>query len=325
MCKTVTTSLNLFLFLLAACFITSCFAPTPVVPPEKEPPQKEPPEIDTTGTVPADGVLEAVTWNIEWYGNTGNGPDDETRQTENVLAILDTLNADLYAFQEISSGTSTEPKESLKKLTSRMKGYRGFVAEAMGGGQKTAFVFNTITIDSVSSGLITEGQDDYNWASGRYPFYFKFNYSTNDTTILIYAVTIHAKCCADAESYRRRKEAAKSLYNYLTRNKPSANIILLGDYNDDADVSIYQERQSPYQVFVDDDESFKVITKSLSLKGQSTTVGFPDAVDHVTMSNELFDAYILESEKALTKAAALIENYELTTSDHYPVWVKFEF
>lgn len=306
---------NFLLLLLLTVALPNCFAPTPVVP---ESPESDPDSpVDTTNTVAPDGILETVTWNLEWYGHNF-GPKNEIKQTENLLTIIDTLNADLYAFQEVAD------QQVLSRLIIKMNGYRGFVAEDMGGSQKTAFAYNTKVIDSVSSGLITGGQSAYDWGSGRFPFYFKFNYNSKDTTITIYAVVIHAKCCADAKSYNRRKDAAQSLYNYLERNKPSANIILLGDYNDDIDVSIYQEKVSPYKPFIIDDEHFKVITKSLSLKGQATTVSYSDAVDHITMSNELYDEYILESEKALTEAAALIENYGTTTSDHYPVWAKFE-
>ncbi len=316
--KVAADTVNISLFILIAFTAASCFAPTPVQPPKEEPPAEEPVDIDTTGTVAADGVLETVTWNLEWYGHRF-GPENETRQTKNFLTIIDTLNADLYAFQEVSD------QKSLSRLTSLMKGYRGFIAKTMDGSQRTAFIFNTNVIDSVSSGLIKQNQNGYDWGGGRYPFYFKFNYSSKDTVVTIYAVVIHAKCCADSESYNRRKDAAQSLYEYLTRNKPEANIILLGDYNDDVDVSIYQEMASPYRPFIVHDRLFRVITKSLSMKGQATTVSYPDAVDHITVSNELFDEYIKKSEKALTEAAALIKNYGTTTSDHYPVWAKFKF
>ncbi len=313
--KKVTPLFSFILFLLLSAGLLNCFAPTPGVP---GPPENNPDSpADTTNTVTPDGILETVSWNLEWYGHNF-GPLNEKKQTKNLLTIIDTLKADLYAFQEVFD------QQSLSRLIDKMKGYRGFVAKNMGGSQRTAFVYNTRAIDSLSSGLINEGQNEHDWAGGRFPFYFKFNYNAKDTTTLIYAVVIHAKCCADAESYKRRKDGARSLYEYLSRNKPNANIILLGDYNDDVDVSIYKEKISPYKPFISHDEQFKVITKSLSLKGETTTIGYKDAVDHITMSNELFDEYIPDSEKVLTEAAALIENYGSTTSDHYPVWAKFE-
>lgn len=306
-----------FLFFIASCDFEDVSGPEPVDPPN--PPDPDPP-TDTTGTVPPDGILETVTWNIEWFGNESNGfgPSNEELQTDNAIRVLDSLKADLYAFEEINS------QEALDNLTTRMKGYRGFVAEDQPRNQLTAFVFNTQTIDSVSSGLITEGQNSFDWASGRFPFFFSFNYTFEDTTVPFYAVVIHAKASDDQESYNRRMQAAESLHTYLTRNKPNANIIFLGDYNDDVDESIYSGATTPYLPFVDDEENFFVITKSLSQEGQSSTVSFPDIVDHITVSNELEPFYIFGSEGAFVPTDDFIDNYGNTTSDHYPVMARFD-
>lgn len=300
-----------FLLVLSSCDFEDSSGPDP------DPPEPDPP-ADTLGAVPADGILETVTWNIEWYGNTGNGPSDEALQTNNTLTVIDSLKADLYAFQEIRD------QEALENLTGRMTGYRGFVAEEQPRSQLTAFVFNAQTIDSVSSGLITEGQDSFDWASGRFPFFFRFNYTFENISIPIYAVVIHAKASDDRESYQRRMRAAQSLYTFLTHNQPDANIIFLGDYNDDVDESIYEDEVTPYQPFVEDEENFSVITRSLSEKMQSTTVGFDDAVDHITVSNDMVPFYIPDSEAAFEPTNNFIENYGTTTSDHYPVITGFD-
>ncbi|MBN2731897.1 MAG: endonuclease/exonuclease/phosphatase family protein [Balneolaceae bacterium] len=315
-----------FSFLLPACFIllvSSCNFED-VSGPEPSPPGPDPdpdPPADTVGTVPPDGVLETVTWNLEWYGTVGNGPSDEDLQTNNALKVIDSLKADLYALQEIHS------QRSLDSLTSRMKGYSGFVADHISYNQRTAFIFNTQTIDSISSGSITEFQDDYDWA-GRFPLYFRFeyNYEAQGIEIPIYAIVIHSKCCDDQESYQRRMRAAESLYTYLTRNEPETNIIILGDYNDDVDESIYQDAETPYDDFVDDEANFFVVTKSLSQKGQSSTVDerYPDTIDHITVSDEMEPFYRLNSEAAFTQAANFIDQYGTTTSDHYPVIAKFD-
>ncbi len=304
---------GLCFLLLASCDFDEVSGPDPEPEPEPDP---DPP-ADTLGAVAPDGILETVTWNIEWYGSFGNGPSNEDLQTNNALDVIDSLKADLYALQEIRDQTA------LDNLTSRMKGYRGFTAEEQPRSQHTAFVFNTQTIDSVSSGLITEGQDRFNWASGRYPFYFSFNYSYEDIQIPVYAVVIHAKCCPDEESYQRRKQAAESLHTYLTRNKPNANIVFLGDYNDDVDESIYEGNETPYISFVEDNDDFFISTSSLSQQGITSTVGFDDMVDHITVSNEMEMFYVPDSEERFDPRG-FIDNYGTTTSDHFPVITKFD-
>lgn len=284
----------------------------------------EVPDI-TTKPVAPDGVLEAVTWNLEWYDSTSNGPGNESLQTENIVKVMDSLKADLYAFQEVYD------QAALNSLTQHVTGYRGFVAEHIDWVQKTAFVFNSETIDSVSSGAITEGQDEYNWA-GRFPLYFEFNYTYQQQKVPVFAVVIHAKAntgdeLEQQESYNRRAEAAQSLYTWLQAEKPDAHIILLGDFNDDVDVSIYDNSSpSPYEDFVSDNAGFDAVTSSISQAGQSSYVGgdYTDLIDHIIISNELFGYYVASSEEIFFEAQDMTDFYETTTSDHLPVWAKFD-
>jgi endonuclease/exonuclease/phosphatase family metal-dependent hydrolase len=323
-----TLSTKLFIVAIAAFFLTSCLSDSVTEP--EPPPNNEPDRPTATEAVPADGILEAVTWNIEWYGSTGNGPVNELQQTKNVLRIADSLKADLYALQEISN------QQSLDSLTEYMTGYRGFVADysTPNSNQRTAFVYNTETIEMVSSGEITQGQDRNDWASGRFPLFFEFNYNYRGTSTPIYAITIHAKANTGSsnqereEAYNRRVRAAESLYNFLKIEKPDAHIILLGDFNDDVDVSIFNgSSPSPYEDFVNDEMNFRAITKSISENGQSSYIAgnFSDLIDHIIMSDELFSNYSASSEEIFFDAEDFIENYETSTSDHLPVWTKFDF
>lgn len=281
--------------------------------------------IESTDPVPADDTLEAVTWNLEWYGSMSNGPDDEDLQTQNIVTVLDSLDADLYAFEEVYS------QGALNQIVKPLKGYHGFVASHINWVQKTAFVYNTATIDSVSSGGITEGQDKNDWANGRYPLYFQFNYAFKDTTIPFYAVVIHAKAntgnvVEKQEAYERRKRAAAELHQYLQERHSESRIILLGDFNDDVDYSIYDgSSPTPYNIFVSDETHFRVATKPLSELGKSSYVdgNYSDLIDHIVISDELFPWFIPSSPSIYFKALNVIPGYSTTTSDHLPVWAKF--
>lgn len=279
------------------------------------------PGVDEKELMPVspDGRLETVTWNLEWYGSGGNGPDNEDLQTQNILQVIDSLKADLYAFQEVFD------QEALNRIVLPMKGYRGFVSPHISWIQKTAFVYNTATIDSISAGSLMEeeGQNRYDWANGRFPLFFEFDYRYQNQLTRIFAIVIHAKAFDDQESYQRRKQAARTLYRYLTEYQTEARIILLGDYNDDVDVSIYDASATPYEDFVTPEHHFRVVTKSLSDDNFSSTVHYPDMVDHITISNELFNLIVGGSEQVYTKSETFIPDYTETTSDHYPVWAKF--
>src|SRR5699024_9211335 len=323
----ITLSLTLS---LGACSTNS----NPPADEEEKPPAEE---LTPIASVAPDGILETVTWNVEWYGGNNQGPSDDFQQTKNVLRIVDSLDADLYAFQEISS------QQALTELTNYMTDYEGLVADYISYNQKMAFVYNANTIEIIESGYIsksdvrTEFQDqwDYYWANGRMPFFVNFRYTINDTKSKdFYAVIIHGKANTSdhQESYQRRQKAAEGLYYYLQNHKPYANIIRLGDYNDDVDQSIYYLKQNgekvyqetPYDEFVNDSASFSVITKILSDSDESASINYDDIIDHITMSNELFDKLIDSSTAVYYAPQDYISEYGETTSDHLPVWVKFD-
>src|SRR5690625_3462290 len=126
--------------------------------------------------------------------------------------------------------------------------------------------------------------------------------------------------------------AAEGLYYYLADQQPDANIILLGDYNDDVDESLYYDSEdhfgaTPYDDFVDDSLNFSVVTGHLSEKGESSSVDYRDEgdlIDHITISDELFGLYIPESADVYDDPLIYIPDYESTASDHLPVWAKFD-
>lgn len=320
-----TRALQLFIIAAASLLITSCLSDSvtePELPEENGPVYPSPNE-----SVAPDGILEAVTWNVEHYGEDGNSSEAGIQRTKNILRIADSLKADLYGLQEVAS------QQGLDSLTKYMTGYRGFVAEHITYNQKLAFVYNTSAIDSVSSGAITNGQDEFDWA-GRLPLFFSFNYNYQGTRTAVYAIVIHAKANLPnssaqerEEAYNRRVRAAESLFIYLQSEKPDAHIILLGDYNDDVDVSIYDDSSpSPYEDFVTADNSFRTVTKSISQANQSSYIAdnYSDLIDHIIISDELFDEYSASSEEIYFEAENFIQNYVSTTSDHLPVWTKFD-
>ena len=295
-----------------------------------------------TSSVAPDGILETVTWNIEWYGADGQGPSDDFQQMKNVLRVVDSLDADFYALQEISS------QQSMNELTSYITGYEGLVAKHISYNQKMGVIYNTNTIELIDSGYISsenvrpEFQEKWNfyWANGRMPFFvnFRYQYPKENITKEFYAVIIHGKANTGddsaeyKESYTRRQKAAEGLYYYLQDHKPNANIIMLGDYNDDVDQSIYfiekdgEEvyQQTPYDEFVNDQQHFSVISKTLSDNDESASIGYEDIIDHITMSNELFNSYIDGSIGVYKDPTSYISEYGQTTSDHLPVWAKFD-
>ncbi|MGN8224279.1 T9SS type A sorting domain-containing protein [Gracilimonas sp. BCB1] len=261
-----------------------------------------------------DQTFEVATWNIEWFGSASNGPDDEAEQMANVGTVIAEVDADLYAFQEISNTAD------FADLIAGLDGYGGFVAD-FSQTQKTAFVFKRATIDSLDSGMITSGMTQSNWANGRYPLFFRFNATVEGETREIYAFNIHAKAFDDFNSYDQRENASAEIKQYLDSERAADNVIFLGDYNDTIEGSITSGQDSPYDNF-DQDEEYTIITKSLEERGFASQAS-GSFIDHITITSELADEYIVATERV--ENTTYIGSYLSSTSDHYPIWTRFQF
>lgn len=264
--------------------------------------------------VPMDDTFDIVTWNIEWFGSPSNGPDDDEIQLQNVLTVIDSIDADVFALQEISNPTM------FTRLTDSLDAYDGVIA-GFSQTQKTAYIYKTSTISVTSSGLLTDGQTSYDWANGRFPLELIFDATFDNEVRQIRAYNIHAKALGEQEDYVRRTDASESLKSYLDQNQASSNVIVIGDYNDEITQSTVGGQDSPYKNFVDDQE-YTVLTQSLEEAG-FTSYSSSSMIDHITISSELMDEYFVGTERV--ENPSYVGSYLSETSDHYPVWVRFKW
>ena len=292
-------------------------------------------------------TLEVVNWNIEWFGSTANGPTNDPQQEQNVKTIFENLNADVYALTEIVS------EERLAAVVNQMPGYAYVISNygshtntsanppsALATAQKMAFIYKTDVLSNVSTtALLSQGINSaadltnpaYNyWASGRFPYMLSADVTLNCVTKPVKFVLVHGKANTSPtlQSYDRRKRGADTLHYTLQQNYANDNIIVLGDYNDDLDVTITAGINPPvtsYSIFTNDAANFTPVTLPLSLAGKKSTVSYNDVIDHVTISNELNADYLPGSANILTDVTSLVSNFGSTTSDHYPVFSRFRF
>lgn len=265
-------------------------------------------------SVSRDFTLDVVTWNVEWFGEPNNGPENDTQQFENVKTLITTLDADVYALQEISN-------ESLfNQLDTDLTGYSGLIA-TFDQTQKTAFLYKNETVQLRGSGLITNGMNSSDWANGRFPFFLHVNATINNEVREIYFFNIHAKAFAEQTDYSQRVDASNQLKSYLDNTRSTENVIFLGDYNDEILASTYQGEPSPYKNF-DDDPEYTIVTRSLEERG-FTSFSSSSMIDHITFSSELSDEYFVGTERV--ENPFYIGSFLSETSDHFPVWVRFQW
>lgn len=287
------------------------------------------PTAPRLATVPAKGTsssLDFGTWNIEWFGDPANGPTNDALQQANVRDAISGADLDIWGFQEIVNATGFNDMES------QLPGYTGFLANeplvvdgpAYYSGfnnteQKVGILYKNSVATLLGAKIILTA-NDFDFA-GRPPMEVKLQVTLNSVTEDIVVIVLHMKCCTDDESYTRRQNASNALKTYLDTTYPTQKVFVIGDWNDDVDVSINAGRTSPFKNFVDATSTFRFPTKALSDAGISST-SYPDLIDHHLVTNEANATYVTGSAEVY-RLDSYIANYSTTTSDHHPVLTRY--
>ncbi|GAB3898341.1 hypothetical protein GCM10028803_17630 [Larkinella knui] len=304
------------------------------------------------GNLDRSQTLDVAAWNIEWLGSTGNGPTNEAQQVSNAISVLNSLQSDIIVLEEISSDNA------ISSLLAGMPGYQGncspFVSNNPGheipanpatpgptlpaNTQRVCILYKSDVATLVSQKPLMERVEnltgyptdvDNFWASGRYPYLWKFNVTVAGVTKQVNIIGVHAKANEGAPNsqlaYNRRKYDVQVLYDTLKAQYPNDLLLLAGDFNDDLDrtVADVSTTETTYKPFTDDTASFTGVTRSLSDNGFRTYLTEDNVIDHILVSNELAPAYIAGSAGVGTPYLT-INDYGNTTSDHVPVLARFD-
>jgi len=268
-------------------------------------------------------TLDFGTWNLEWFGDVENGPGDEALQLENVQHIIAGLDMDLWGVEEVTS------VPQFNDLISQLDGYDGFLANdpfVTDGSAyysdyddnelKVGLIYKTAII-TVHSAKVILTDYDYEFA-GRPPVEVQLTADIDGTAQDLTVILLHAKAGSGRDDWDRRNTASAAMKSYLDATWPTAVVMTIGDFNDDVDKSITRPKDSPYKNFVDDGSDYTFPTKELSDAGISSTVYYDDMIDHHLCTNELMIIYVNGSVQVFP-ADQYVDDYDQTTSDHYPV------
>jgi PKD repeat protein len=234
---------------------------------------------------------------------------------------------DVWGLEEVVSAPQ------FQQLVAGLPGYAGILANdafVVGGStyyndfsnteQKVALVYRTAVVSVLSAKVILTNLD-FEFA-GRPPVEFKVRITLNGVTRDAVVIVLHAKSGSDNDSYNRRLAASAGLKSYLDTTFPTEQVWVLGDFNDDVDVSITTPQPTPYGNFVNDPSRYTFPTKTLSDAGKASTVTYPDMVDHQLNTNETFATYVTGSAQVY-RVDQYIANYGTTTTDHYPILARY--
>jgi endonuclease/exonuclease/phosphatase family metal-dependent hydrolase len=294
-------------------------------------------------------TLDIVSWNVAWFGSTSGGPSNLDLQYSNTKKVLETLDADIIALQEISND------EKMEQLINELEGYSFVKSDVYSYSQRSSsgstldpqklyLVYKEATVQIKKEKVllntlykeILEGRqlEDYPgtsegfWASGRLPYMVEVEATVNGVAQRIHLVNLHTRANSgtDVSRYNMRKYDVEVLKDSLDAQYPNINLVLLGDMNDDVDVSVVNNLPSSLEAFVND-EDLKTLTYDLSTTGAFTYAGgsYQSFLDHIIVSKSLTDEYIEESITIENQFLNSISSFRTTTSDHVPVSARFTF
>ncbi len=264
-----------------------------------------------------DTLLDVACWNIEWFGDTGNGPSDETTQFNNVKALLDKTELDVLGLSEISNLIS------YNNLSTQLSSKYDTYISTFSATQKMALYWRKNMFDVIGfETLNILASENYTFAS-RPPLQVCLKTKTGNKTDTIYFITVHLKAISDLDSYNRRKAASTLLKSYVESALKGKKYIILGDWNDDLDASTYQSAETPFKNFLDAKYTFP--SKELTDAGKSSYAFNTNMIDHIMNSKTLDSFYLKGSAKVFDNAATYAVNFSNTTSDHWPVYAFYDW
>jgi endonuclease/exonuclease/phosphatase family metal-dependent hydrolase len=283
-------------------------------------------------------TLDMVNWNIQWFGSktAGFGPVDDDLAQSNIRRIMDSLDADVYAFTEVVDTLR------FSKLVASLPGY-GYVlspycsgaagnnSAAYAAGQKQAFVFRKSLFSYIKTRGLLRGSSTahINWANGRFPFLVEAGLIAAGGAPWHFLV-LHGKSGVTPADHEKRKAAVLELKDTLDMHFRDKALVLLGDFNDDLDTAIaggIHSNASSYFPLVADSTAahhYHAVSTLLSKTGSRTMAAYADPVDHVVISDELRHVYLKGSVRVVYEVGKWVKNYTTTTSDHYPVISRFK-
>ena len=262
-----------------------------------------------------ENTFDIVTWNIENFPKNGQNSIDYVTQ------IVEVIDADFIAIQEISNQTA------FQQVVNNLADYNGFLESTDFDGLALLYKPNVLEINNIYRIY----SDPIYWnAFPRAPMVIDITYNNQK----VFIINNHLKCCGDGilnlsdnnDEETRRYEALNLLKNYIDLNLPNENVILLGDLNDElSDIP----SNNVFQNLIDDATNYLFTDYDIAL-GSSANWSYPSwpsHLDHILITNELFDEFAfsnssIETIKVDDYLSGGWSEYDENVTDHRPVGLK---
>ncbi|MDA3813855.1 MAG: endonuclease/exonuclease/phosphatase family protein [Candidatus Cloacimonetes bacterium] len=274
----------------------------------------------------SDPTLEVVTWNLEHF------PKNLSVTVDYAAQIIRGLNADIYALQEIESNTYFEYVIETLNNDDPLNTWAGYRASTASYSVNLAYIYKTNIIEITDIYEIYSSYD-YSREFPRRPLLMEMQWNGNN----VYIINNHLKALGDGyldlgdawDEETRRYDACNLLDEYISQNLPDENVIILGDMNDElTDL----QSNNVFVSFLNEADEYDFTDMEIA-EGSSVYWSYPSwpsHLDHILITNELFDEFVLPNSYAETLCIddlldGGLSEYDNNVSDHRPVGLKLDF
>ena len=255
-----------------------------------------------------DSTFDIITWNIE------NFPK-QNFTVDYLIELIPIFDADIIALQEIESATD------FQNLINSLDNYDGIITNSASYNVNLAFLYsNNLEVEATYE-IFTDNW----WSFPRSPLVAHIIWNEKN----IYIINNHFKAMGGTENEDRRKSASEKLEDYVNEYLSVENVIILGDLNDELNED---PSNNVFQNFINDALNFKFTDMEIAYSSSSnwSYPSWPSQLDHILITNELFDEFDNEGSSVQTiRLEEYFDNgwidYEKYISDHRPVGLSLKF
>jgi len=242
------------------------------------------------------GQVEIMTWNLKEFPYSNN-------TVNNVQEAIADILPDIIAFQEVNNGNA------FFELANSLPAYE-FVSS--GSGLALAARRDVVGILNQSTLFPSSGYE-FAW---RFPFKVDLQWGCGLSSTTLSIIVVHLKAGSSSEDGDRRYASCEDLEDYVVSH-PNDNIIILGDFNDE--ITDPENNNSLWPLV--NSNSVQFTTESIAnIDYYSTYPSWPSFIDHISVSEQLFDEMVESSIKTIRiDDYTGYTNFQNNFSDHRPV------
>ena len=265
-------------------------------------------------------TFEVVTWNIEFF------PKNNSYTIDSVATAMTSINADVYALQEI------DDVDAFETLNFKLEEYSSFILPDQYSNLKLAYLVKN-ELEVVDFFPIYPSPSYSSMFASRPPLLIHIKVNNED----LYIINVHFKCCGNGQldyddindEENRRLQASNQIKTYIDSFLPNKSVIVLGDFNDLLEDGTANNVFNTILLYTENYLFADLAILDLP-SSQWSFPSWPSHLDHILITNELFDNYqatnqAIQSINMSNYFTNGFYGYDTFISDHLPIGLKLNY